>query len=140
MTREPPGDPWQPRVLHRIARAFCPPSERPWVDAMLAELGAIEEPGQRRRWMIGVASVVAASIQTNRAAVLSPPKRWALLLALCAAALSGGSALVGYEGLGIDDDGYLVLAVFSSVAFIGLGALAILRIFASRRFLPGTRS
>jgi hypothetical protein len=122
-----------------MAMAACPRGERPWIDAMFAELGAIDGPGRRFGWMMGAASVVFAVIHARATTALSGRLRSLMVLALCAAALSGVGSLVGWEGLGIDDDAFLALACLCSVLLLALGALAFGRIFRSPDALAGGR-
>jgi hypothetical protein len=111
------------RVLHRLSRSVCPAIDRPWVDALFAELEAIETGRGRVLWLLGATHLV---FDRYVAALLSPVN----LLLLAAAALFAWMAIMEYEGLAVEDDWYgPVAAIFVA----GLIAASVLNLRRSTR-------
>jgi len=125
MNPEAPLSSWQTRLSRRIALAACPPRERPWVEALFAELDVIDGAGPRFAWVMGAACVVATRSGRRAAAPFSGRFHFVVLLALWFAFLSGAISLTGYEGLGVDDDLFLAFAAALGAAAAGLWARAL---------------
>ena len=121
MNRQAPLSSWQTRLSRRIALAACPPRERPWVEALFAELDVIDGAGPRFAWIVGAARVVATR---SGGRAVAP---FVVLLALWFAVLSGAISLTGYEGLGFDDDLFLAFAATFGATALGLWARALRR-------------
>jgi hypothetical protein len=115
------------RALHRISRGLCAPPDRPWLDALFAELETIETGRGRLLWLLGAAHLV---FDRYLAALLSPSN----LFLLAAAVLFAWLAITEYEGLAVEDDWYGPIAV-SFVA--GLIAVSVVNL---RRNIRGARS
>lgn len=62
---------WQTRLSRRIALAACPPRDRAWVEALFAELDAVDDSWSRLAWTMGAARLVAASTGQRVAATFS---------------------------------------------------------------------
>ena len=101
---------YEASALHRCLRAACPPRDRLWVDALFGELAYVEGAWSRLFWLLATLRFVAAR-NGGRVSALLTRRRQAVLAALCLAALSGSVHGAGYEGLGLDDDLFLVLAL-----------------------------
>jgi hypothetical protein len=104
------------RVLHRLSRGVCPAADRPWLDALFAELETIDSRRGRLLWLLGAAGLVF-----NRyvSALLRPVS----LLCLAAAVFFIAMTLTSYEGLLSEDDWYAVLAAIFTAGLIGASAL-----------------
>jgi len=111
MKREGTLGDWQARSLRRIALAACAPADRPWVEALFRELNFIEGAWPRASWLLGTARLVAEVTKQRFGAMLSLRLRVATVVAFCAALLSVLISRAGYEGLGVDDDVFLILAL-----------------------------
>ena len=115
------------RVLHRLSRRACPAVDRPWLDALFAELEAIETGRGRLLWLLGATHLV---FDRYVAALLSPVN----LLLLAAAVFFAWMAIMEYEGLAVEDDWYgPVAAIFVA----GLIAVSVVNL---RRNIRGVRS
>src|SRR5262245_10537562 len=110
-------------MLHRGARTICPRTERAWVDAMFAELDAVEESG-RTDWILGAFSIVLSGLKLRAASV--PLAIWlGIVLAFGAVVLLAFGSRSGCEGLLMVDDVFLGFAWVSGVLLVGLAVLAI---------------
>ena len=117
----------RPTLMHRLARVACPPGQRGWIDAMFAELAAIE-PSERRRWAAGAPAMLVA-VLSMRVRALPAAITWGMLLAAHAAIVFAFGSRSDFEGLRMDDDVFFRLAWISGALFVGLGVLAITRIY-----------
>ncbi len=133
-----PGALRNPALVHRAARAVCPAPERPWVDAMFAELDAVEGPA-RGAWALGALSIVWSVITLRAGALVPAPMWWGIVAALHAVVAFAIGSRTDIEALWVDDDVCLRLAWLSGALLIGLGALAINRIFSQANALPRNR-
>jgi hypothetical protein len=125
-------------LMQRVTRAFCPPAEREWVDAVFAEASAVEGRWRRMSWALGALSVSVTALRVNVAS-LPTRMRWAAALASGAATLSGVCSITGYEGLKLDDDVYLASAFLSGAVLLSLAFASFGRIFGRANLLPGAR-
>ena len=125
-----------PGIFRRAASAVCPPADRRWLDAMFAELAFVDGRGQRLRWLFGAGAIVTAVIRARTVAVVPAPVLWAAAIALPLALVFAAGAALGFEGLGIDDDVYLLAATVSSVLVLALAAITISRTFRGQPALP----
>jgi hypothetical protein len=91
----------------RVLRALVPSARRPWLDAALAESITVE-PGDRRRWRIGVALFVARQVSRRFAVAL------AMTVPLVLTAL-----LVGWLDLQIEPTSVSLLLIVSTGALGG---------------------
>jgi cytochrome bd-type quinol oxidase subunit 2 len=111
------------RVLHRISRTACPASDRPWLDALFAELDAVESARARLVWLLGAVGLVAGRRAQRLAAMVSPA--WlASLFAVCAFSFL---AFVQYEGFVTEDDWYLAFAAAAIAVLIAVSAINLRR-------------
>jgi hypothetical protein len=80
------------RTTYRVARGVCPAAERAWIDAMFAELEAVDEQ-QRARWALGAFSIAGSGIRLRAAMV--PLSIWvAIVIALQAVGVVLVSAML----------------------------------------------
>lgn len=114
-------------VLHRMARVACPRGERAWIDAMFAELDAVDAP-RRAAWMLGAVGVVAWGIRL-RAGSVPASVWWGIVIASHAVVAFAIGSQSDFEGLLMDDDVFLRFAWVSGVLLVGLSVLAINWIF-----------
>ena len=115
------------RFLHQAARIACPRAERTWVDAMFAELDAVD-PTRRADWSMGAFAIVLSGIRLRCASV--PIWIWlAIVLAFSAAVLFVIGSRSEVEALTMDDDVFLRFAWISGGLLVGLGILAITWIY-----------
>jgi hypothetical protein len=114
------------RLLYRVSRAVCPAPDRPWLDALLGEIEAIDSPHARLAWLLGAAHVV---LDRYVAAFLRPVN----LLLLFSAVVFGWMAIIEYEGLPPEDDWYGPIAAASVAGWIAVSA------FNLKRNLRGVR-
>jgi hypothetical protein len=117
-------------VMRRVALTACPPEDRPWVRAMFAEIDAVEGRWSRLTWVMGAIQFVASRNLGRGARVLAHRLHLAIAFALCASILSVAFYGAEYEGFGIDDDSFIVLA--ASFAAISLGLIVIARLGSTR--------
>lgn len=117
---------------------LCPPTERRWLDAMSAE-AAVVETDERPRWAAGALGVVWTAIALRARAVVPSPLWWAMLAALHAVVAFAIGSRTDIEAAGLDDDVFLRLAWVAGALLIGLGSLAINRIFSNTDTLPHGR-
>jgi hypothetical protein len=109
------------RVLYRISRSACPAADRPWLDALFAELDAVDSTAGRLAWLLGAVGFVA-----NRHLGRLDGKL-VLVAAFCfvGSLLLGVIWLTGNEIFALDDDLYMAgAAIFAS----GLVALSVLQL------------
>ena len=122
--------------VHRVARAIargtaiavCPPADRRWINAMLAE--AAEAPAS-----FGSASamwtVAFAALGARADAIMAAPLRWVAIIALHVAIVGALLSRTEIEYHGIDDDVCLRIAAAATVTLvaivIGTLAAAVLR-------------
>jgi hypothetical protein len=108
------------RVLHRISRGACPAADRPWLDALFAELEAIDSGRGRLLWLLGATHLVF----DRYVAVLFSPLN---LLLLAAAILFGWMAVIEYEGLAVEDDWYGPIALIFVAGLIAVSVVNLRR-------------
>ena len=125
------------RMIHRGAAAICPPGQRQWVDAMFAELGAIDGPGRRMSWMLGATAIVFAAIEARALIMLSLRMRVGIVVALGAALVSGILSYADHQAVLLDDDLMAALCVVAAAALIGLAVIAARKIFRGPECAPG---
>ena len=111
------------RVLHRISRSACPAADRPWIDALFAELETIESGRARLLWLLGAADLILDRYMRQLAALVTP----AAMLCLMGAAVFLTLALTQYEGLAPEDDWYFILAAIFTTSLIGVSGLSLRR-------------
>jgi hypothetical protein len=111
------------QVMRRVALAACPPRDRPWVEAMFAEISAVEGRGSRLAWVMGAIQFVASRNLGRGATFLSRRLNLAIAFALCASIVSAALFRLEFEGYGVDDNLFLLLA--AGFAAICLGFLGI---------------
>jgi hypothetical protein len=111
------------RVLHRISRGACPAADRPWLDALFAELDAIEPGRARFVWLLGALGLVA-NRYLRRLSVLVTP---AWLAWLIAALVFTWFGLIEFEGLTAEDDWNQVFAAAAFAAWFGVSVLNLRR-------------
>jgi hypothetical protein len=137
MTREISGMPPGAHLIHRLAAAICPATQRQWVHAMFAELSAIEGSTPRMTWALGAASIALAAIEARAMTIVPFRIRAGIVVALCAGI---GSSMLAYfepESILIDDDVFVVLGVVATAALVGLAVIAVRTIFRGSEFAPG---
>ncbi|MBI5288733.1 MAG: hypothetical protein HY873_07145 [Chloroflexi bacterium] len=108
------------------------------MDAMFAELESVEGPA-RASWALGALSIVWAVISLRAGALVPTVVWWGIVGALHAAVAFGIGSRTDIEAAGMDDDVFLRLAWLSGALLIGLGLLAINRIFSQTNALPRNR-
>lgn len=111
------------RVLYRISRTACPASDRPWLDALFAEIDAVETGGARLIWLFGVLGLLA-NRHAQRIATMITPAWLACFAAAIAFAVMG---FIEYEGLVIEDDWYPAIAAFAATTLIALSVVNLKR-------------
>jgi hypothetical protein len=114
------------RVLYRISRGVCPSSDRPWLDALFAELESIETSRGRLLWLLGATHLV---FDRYLAALLRPIN----LLLLTGATLFAGMAITEYEGLAVEDDWYGPIAMIFVAGWIAVSVVNLRRNIRSAR-------
>ena len=111
------------RVLYRLSRRACPPADRPWVDALFAELEAVEPGRDRLLWLLGAAGLLL----DRYVRLLSFSLSRASLICLAAALTFGWLAIIEYEGLAVEDDWYGPVAALSTAALVCVSFLNLRR-------------
>ncbi len=112
--------------LARCAIAMCPPGERRWMAAMLAEAATIHRARDRFAWMAGAAAIVLSALAARLIDAMTARTRVAVAVTLVAACSLRALAWVEFEALGADDDVFLVASGIAAAVFAGV-ALAIVR-------------
>ena len=111
------------RRLARIAHAIAPRDDRRWIDAMFAELDAVE-PDRRPAWMLGAIAIAWSGVRMRLATL--PRAIWCgIVLAAGAVVASTIASLSETELLVMEDDLYLPAAWAASALFVVFGVLAI---------------
>ena len=111
------------RVLYRISRTACPASDRPWLDALFAEIDAVETGWARFVWLAGALGLLANRHAQRLAAMISPAWLACFVAMIAFAAL----AFVEYEGFAIEDDWYPALVALFAAMLIALSVLNLRR-------------
>ena len=111
------------RVLHRISRGLCPAADRRWVDALFAELDAIDSLRGRALWLLGAIGIMLDRNVWRLAAAVTPASMACLVAAVCFGAL----AIIEYEGLALEDDWYGPIAAGFAAGLIGVSVLNVRR-------------
>ena len=106
-------------LLLGIVRRTCPPSDRRWLDAMLAELQAVEGRWSRFAWILGVARFAAVR-RRERVASLVTNRHVVGLIVLLTAAISAFLSQGASESLGLDDDLFLASGAASGALLLWL--------------------
>jgi hypothetical protein len=111
------------RILYRISRGACPAADRPWLDALFAEIDAVESGRARFVWLLGAVGLLADRIVRRLDA------RLVLAAAVCLGLSITSSVLwfLGFEALALDDDLYMAGAAAFAVALVGLSILQMRR-------------
>ena len=104
------------RVLHRISRSACPPADRPWLDALFAEIDAVEPGGDRVVWLLGAFGLLAHRHLQRLAAVVTPVTLFCLLAAVVFAVMG----VTEYEGFALEDDWYPAISTAFTTALVGV--------------------
>jgi amino acid transporter len=107
------------RVLYRISRNACPAADRPWLDALFAELEAVESTPARLLWLLGAVGLVAS----RHIGRLDARLVFASALCLAVSLLSGAIWFSGSEVFALDDDLYMAAAAFFASGLVGLSVL-----------------
>lgn len=123
----PPSGPWH--ALHALTAAACPPPNREWIDALFAEVPAITGGWARLRWVSGAIPVIASSLTAQTKAVVGARQMMAIALTFALAFAFATGGVVGFEGLGVDDDAYLGLASLPGVVAVLFSTIALTRIY-----------
>jgi hypothetical protein len=124
-------------LLAHVARAIAPHAERRWIDAMFAELDAVE-PERRGQWIRG-SLVTAWSAVSMRMRTL-PSAIWGgMVLATSLLVLFSIGSRTETEVLLAEDDIFVPLAWCSGAVLVGLGILAINWIFNHTEAVPRNR-
>ena len=111
------------RVLHRISRSACPAADRPWLDALFAEIDAVESGPDRLVWLLGAVGLLV-NRHLRRVAGMVTPVWFACLAAALAFAWLG---FIEYEGLAVEDDWYPALTATSFAALLGVSVINLRR-------------
>jgi len=114
-------------IVARMARLACPKAERPWVDAMFAELDSVDG-GQRSDWASGVIEIVLAAVAI-RVRTVPAGIRAGIACAMCAILLFALGSRAELELVTLDDDVLFQGAMLSGAVSAGFGILAIIWIF-----------
>ncbi len=117
------------RVLHRISRSACPAADRPWVDALFAELETIDSGRARLLWLLGAAGLLFDRYTRLFVALVTP----ATALCFAATLVFGALAVTEYQGLVPEDDWYAILAALFTASLIGVSVVNL------RRLTPSVR-
>ena len=102
------------RILYRVSRTACPTSDRPWIDALFAELDAVEPARARLVWLLGALGFIAGRRSRRLTTLLSP----AWLASLLAVFAFTFLAFIEYEGFLTEDDWYAALAAGAAAILI----------------------
>lgn len=111
------------RVLHRLSRSACPPADRPWVDALFAELDTIESGRARLAWLLGATGLLADRYARRCFRLLTPANG----LCFAATLVFGTMAVTEYQGLAPEDDWYAILAAIFAAGLISVSVLNLRR-------------
>jgi hypothetical protein len=114
-------------LLHRTARTLCPRGERAWIDAMFAELHAVDAP-RRPAWAFGAFAIVLSGIRLRIGSVPALVW-WTMLIVAHAVVIFAIASQTDFEHLRMDDDVCMRFAWVSGGLLVGLGVLAITWIF-----------
>lgn len=113
------------RTIRGATLGLCSPAEKPWIEAMFAEISVIEGTTPRLIWTLGFASLIAVSIKKRGAIMLANRLNLATVVAFLSMLLTGGVSQVGYEGTETLDDVFLALAFVFGAIFATLVAVAL---------------
>jgi hypothetical protein len=112
-----------PTTFARIARALAPRADRRWIDAMLAELDAVE-PHRRSAWIRGALAIAWSGVRMRLAAL--PVAIWSgIVFTACALVASIGASHSETEWLVMEDDVFLPFAWASGALLVAFAVLAI---------------
>lgn len=125
MTGRPSAD----RLVRRLAVACCPAPDREWLEAIFAERGQVEGSFARGKWSVGALPTLITILCLRCATLVPVALRVGAVLSLLLAVAAGVAANRGYEGLRIDDDGYLLLTYAATTAFLAASGIALIRIY-----------
>lgn len=115
--------------VQRTATFICPAAQRQWVDAMFAELVAIDPPRRRIVWMAGATAIVFAAIEARALTALSLRMRLGIAVAFVTAVASAFLSYVDVQAVLLDDEMLAVLSGVAAVALLGLAANAAHTVF-----------
>jgi hypothetical protein len=113
------------RVLYRISRSACPAVDRPWLDALFAEIDAIESGKARLLWIFGAVGLLLDRYVRR----LDPRLMLAAVLCAGLSLASGVFWFTGYEGVTGEDDFYIMGAAIFASGLIALSAIQLTRPF-----------
>jgi hypothetical protein len=123
------GRPSPDTLLRRLAVACCPAPDREWLEAIFAERGQVEGSVARGKWSAGAMPTLITILRLRFATLVPVALRVGAVLSLLLAVAAGVAANLGYEGLRIDDDAYLLLAYAATAAFVAASGIALIRIY-----------
>ena len=129
MTHGTLAGPSRTGLLQRAATTICPAAERQWVDAMFAELAAIDRPAGRACWVLGAAAIVLAAINARIATTLSLRLRISIAIAF---GLALGAAVISYidvQAALLDDELLAAFSVLAAITLLGLATAAVRNVF-----------
>lgn len=115
--------------MQRFAIALCPPGDRRWLRALLAEAGEAQGVGARAIWIAGAGGIVASAIGARVASAVPAWLRFALVTAPAAAVTLRLLAYFDYGALRLDDDIFLAGSLAMAGACCALCALAARAVF-----------
>ena len=104
------------RVLFRISRSACPPADRPWLDALFAEIDAVEPGRARLVWLLGALGFLANRRLRRLSSLVTPLSLACLVQAL----IFGAMGVTEYEGLAVEDDWYPGISALFAAALLGV--------------------
>jgi amino acid transporter len=111
------------RVLHRLSRNACPAAGRPWVDALFAEVEAIDSGRARLLWLLGAAGLLFDRYLRLFSAATTPLS----LLLLATTAVFAWLAVTEYEGFAFEDDWYGLIAACFATSLVVVTAINLRR-------------
>jgi hypothetical protein len=111
------------RVLHRISRSACPAADRPWLDALFAEIDAVDPGRARIFWLLGAFGLLAHRHLQGLGSVVTP----LTLVFFFAAVVFAVMGITEYEGLALEDDWYPAVSAAFVAALIGVTVINLRR-------------
>jgi hypothetical protein len=115
--------------MYRTIRMICPRAELGWLDAMYAELPAIDDAGTRASWLAGAAGLLATIVQLRAATVVSPLLWIAIVASFAGVVMFAIGSQSDVESAGMDDDVFFRFAWVAAALLVGFSAFAIIKIF-----------
>jgi uncharacterized membrane protein (DUF2068 family) len=111
------------RALLRISRAACPPADRRWFDALLAETQALEPGHDRFVWLLGALGFLADRYRRLLALMITP----AWLTCLAATAALAYLAVIEFEGITSEDDWNFAFMALAAAMLIAVSLINLRR-------------